>query len=201
MFKTGRLMFGLVLMFGGVQLFVRAWTGPAHGLHAAELLGTTWLAALGLGLVAAVAARWWRRPIGLATSLAVPWIGLALVLPLSIHYVAGAATSGWSVDGFDEWASMSLHWMLPAHVTLAILMSLRMRELAAGTVPHPHRGVLSLSAIYGVVCGVAAIPLLVPAYYVALTGIPVIPLMRATDWIAAREHAGAALPEAHVIAA
>jgi len=207
MFKTGavhawraaRCAFGVVMAAGGATLFVRAWTGGQDGLDAERWLGTTWLASLAAGAIAYGLARMSPRPIKLSTSLVLPWIGLALVGPLSASWLEGAVLgSTWTQRQFDEWAMLTCKVAIFPHAVLALLASLRMRRLARGDVPK-GMDVTSVRAIYGIVAGAGAVPFVIPAIFVAVTGIPFIPLFLLTNRIAARERevVSDTLPVAH----
>ena len=195
--RAGRAVFGLMLTVGGIALFARGWSGADH-IHARDLLAASWAAAVALGVIAYLAGRMWPRPVSLATSLVLPSIGISLVLPLTLHYLVGCAVGGWHGD-FDEWVSVGTRIAILPHVALVLLAVMRARVLAAGRVPT-SRDVTSIGAIFGIVCGVAAIPFVVPTVFTAITGLPFIPLFYYSARIAAREHAvDAVLPAAHVV--
>jgi len=197
--RAARCAFGVVMAAGGVTLFVRAWTSGQAGLDAEHWLAMTWLASLVAGAIAYGLARMSPRPIALSTSLVLPWIGLALVGPLSASWLEGLLLgSTWTTSQFDEWAALTCKVAIVPHIVLAVLASFRMERLARGDVPMAM-DITSIAAIYGVVTGAGALPFVIPAVFVAITGIPFIPLFLLTNRIAAseRERVSDTLPVAH----
>src|SRR5262245_3461524 len=116
--RVGRIGFGVVLLLGASNILARL--GPPHPLapfdgyepvlvpHVAANLAATWVLAFG---VYAVLARMLRgrpclpRQLGVA-SLAVPGIGISLLLPLTLHLPIALAFNSLG-EGFDRWAYLS----------------------------------------------------------------------------------------------
>lgn len=207
MFKTrprqlARIGFGAVLTLGFIQIaFVTATNRAAH--DAAAWLGITWLAAIVAALGGYAFAR--TTPRGTSerlhvASLVIPSVGLALVMPLTLH-LGWIVVTGAHLRSFDEWFAMSMVFAGVAHVVFAVLAGYRARRLARGEEP------MSVGFLYFVVVMCANIPLpVIPAAIVALTGLPMLPLLYGMKRYAKRERELFAqdstdLPAAIVVAA
>lgn len=201
--QMARVVFGAVLVIGACVLVYRVWSHRLE-LHeheiAAGVLSWTWLVAIIAALVAHVAVSWSGGSLAgeklLRASLVVPAAGLALVLPLTIHLLWFRFVEG-SVAEFDEWASLSMVFAGPAHVTFLITASRRASQLARG------EPAMSVPAIYGlcVVTGMAPLPV-IPSILIALTGLPILPLLYGMAPLAAHERAALdTLPRAQLHAA
>jgi hypothetical protein len=218
--QIGRLAFGGVLLAGMTwlvaSLVVSSFDdpgpvrlpGPAALAHfsAGQVVVGTWLAALAAG----TAARWiaMRRggPPGsdtrFAASLIVPSVGIALLLPITLHL----AVVPWLTRyDFDLWALASLWLTWHAHLVFAGLAALRARRLAAG------QPALALRAIYAATVLASCLPVVfatpsridfvsvmmhwvshaqlavVPPLIVAVTALPCLLVLRAMRRQADRE--------------
>ncbi|HEU0036373.1 MAG TPA: hypothetical protein VFQ53_37430 [Kofleriaceae bacterium] len=204
--RAGRLAFGIILLAGAGLVVERALRPDLVSLPAGMLLPAAYLLAFASYGAVQLWQRW-RRPAPadaatLATAgLVVPGIGLALTLPLALHLPV-TLLFGWSMLGFDDWVKLSLVFAGPAHVALAILVAIRGHRLARGSI----RTVPSPLFIYVFVVIVSCVPFVVlfgitPAI-VAITGIPIVPLIHHMRRIDERERAavvaGTRLPRAYV---
>lgn len=185
--RIGRITFGCVLILGALCLMRAAATG-AHAPSAYEILTYTWLAALGLtalGRRIASAIRWARDPDFLFThSICVPMVGLALVLPLTLHmFVLGA---WWSAYDFDQWVQISMLVTGLPHLVLVIAVIARGRALVA------DRPAIRPGTIYLITIAASCVPFIVfvvPPVLVALTGLPFLVLLRWMEGTVQRERA------------
>jgi hypothetical protein len=197
--RIARIVFGGVLLAGVAWLFA-----DATGLHrppwsvddtfgAARTIGATWLVA---ALAAAVARRLAARvrlsggPDRLfAESLMVPAVGIALLLPLTIHLPIAL----WITDsaGFDFWVQLSMGITGLPHAVFAFACAVRAYQLVAD-----RRPAWSPRGIYIATVVTSCVPFIllyaIPPVLVALTGLPFIPMMHAMGRIVARERAAAA---------
>lgn len=183
--RAARTQLGVVLIAGAAVLWSRAIALDLDRsdppIHAATIVVATWIVALlaaGLGSLAG------RRPgaaWGLAPSLYLPGVGLALVLPLTIHLPVVLLLGG----NFDLWCGLSAPITGIAHVALALLVASRACALADG---RPTRSPVS---IYTIVLAISCVPFVVlwaiPPILVSLTGLPFLPILRAMETIAARD--------------
>jgi hypothetical protein len=186
--RAARIAFGLVLLAG--MLFIVTCTITTdkwldHGpddMHMWHLILGTWLAALIVaGVVRAVATllHLGGNPETLRhAALAVPAVGIALLLPLTLHMpfiqLAGS-------EFFDAWAFISLFAAGAAHVVFALFVLVRANQLVAGREP------VSIKTIYLWTCVAGAVPVVVPAIFVAITGIPCIRLLIYMERVAYRD--------------
>ncbi len=178
--RAARVTFGLALI-AGVPRIVIAGVMHRGGDVAANAIGQTWLFALIAGVVAAVAAHWFPRiRFSFASSLVIPWVGIVLVLPITIHCIWIMASS--NLRGFDEWVAMSALATGAAHLLGAGFVGYRAWQLSRGQQP------ISPLAIFGWTLLASNLPLpLLPMMFVAPTGIAVVLLMYALDPLAKRE--------------
>jgi len=193
--RAGRVAFGWILIAGAAVLVASAFRSTAggwlgfRGVHAAAILGASWAAAF---VAAGIAYLTYRGEVRLTTSLVVPACGMALMLPLSIH-LAFCLLVRHDATGFDEWAGLSMIATGIAHVVFASLAMARAHQLARG------EPAISVGMIYFTCVACGAIPFVVPVVYVALTGLPIIPLLAHMERIAARERGMRELPRAVVV--
>jgi hypothetical protein len=199
--RAGRIVFGAVLLGGMALLVHRLATRDAA--HAATLIPTTWVAAF-----AAYAIAGWlgsRRTLDHADELAVPAlvvpsVGMALLLPLTLHLPVAALMSTAS-RAFDQWALLGLVMTGPTHLVFALLVGWRARQLALG-VPA-----IRPMKIFGICVAVSCLPfvlIVLPPFIVMLTGIPLLALMGMMEPFALRDHdraAAEALPRAIAVPA
>lgn len=181
--RIARIAFGVVLLAGMVALVVAAAAGSSHGelppgRSAAQILGTTWFAATVAAAAAYALAA--ALPLRLAPdalfvpSLVVPAAGGALILPLTLHLLfllmMGARSSG-----FDEWVRWSLVITGVAHLVFAAACVVRVRRLATGDAS------MTPGRIFWITVTATCLPFVVlwgiPPVVVALTGLPILPLL------------------------
>lgn len=186
--RAGRIAFGIVLVAGMFALVAYSFHDEVRGrgpIHAWHIIVATWLAALfGAAIVTAAVGSTsrsrnhddLRRP-----ALWVPAVGIALLLPLTLHL---PFMLGESADVFDDWARMSVLLVGPTHLVFAVLVFARAQALTSDrTVRKPLR----IRTIYLVTVAVAAFPYVIPALFVAVTGLPIIALLRRMEAIAHRD--------------
>jgi hypothetical protein len=185
--RAGRVTFGVILIVGAFGLVALALgtdgratlalepEGPAtpRGLHAWHVIVASWLLAF---IAARVAAAIETRspdahePDALRdAALWVPSVGIALLLPLTLHMLVFAASH--RVHAFDQWTRFGIMFVGHTHIVFAGLVYLRARALMRGDKP------ISVTWLYIVTCVFAAVPFGVPVPYVAVTGIPIVPLL------------------------
>jgi hypothetical protein len=194
--RIGRIAFGGALVVGALRLVEAAVTQHlGHGdgaINAYEVIYQSWLSAIALWAVArVVAARvpWHRNPdFLLAHSVCMPMVGLALLLPLSLHLVWFTPwAAGDDLNRFNDWVQVSMVITGAAHLTLMLGVIWRGRALVAGT-PAPTPG-----EIYAYTIVVSCVPfillLAIPPLLVAVTGLPFLPLMHRMAKIVERERA------------
>jgi hypothetical protein len=193
--RIGRLVFGVVLLIGAGSLVAAAFMiGLRHRsmhtglpLDAAAIIGLSWLTAAVSGVAA------WRIALRLelagnpdrlfASSLMVPAAGIALVLPLSLHLPVVLAIGDRAA--FDAWVWLSI-WVtgLP-HAVFAFMSARRGHQLVAG------KPAWSPLKIYKVTIITSCLPYVVlyaiPPALVALTALPLLPMLRAMERIVTRE--------------
>ena len=208
--RIGRVAFGGVLVVGVACLIAAAWSGELthhsfYGrgprLDAAAIIGLTWLVAAVAGVAAwrvAVRVRLAGNPDTLfAESLMIPAVGIALMLPITLHLPVVIALG--DREAFDVWVVVSMWITGLAHAVFAFTSALRARQLVAG------KPAWSPKRIYAITVVTSCLPFVVlyaiPPALVALTALPFIPLLRAMERIVTRERdelAGAphALPRA-----
>jgi hypothetical protein len=201
----GRTTFGCVLLGGVVYLVVAAcaglrgtpWLLGATDFHAARIIGLTWVVAAVAGSIARRLAG--RRRFGadpssrfathpdrlFAQSLIVPTVGMALLLPLTLHMPVVLVFGDSSA--FDTWVITSMWITGLAHVVFAIMSALRAYELVIG------ERTWSPVSIYLATVITSCVPFVVlyaiPPAIVAITGLPFIPMLRAMGRIVERERA------------
>jgi hypothetical protein len=182
--RRARIAFGWPLIAGAVAMVAN---GLSRHVHFALIL----LAAWSLAFVAALVARMIlsRRMPAAAPSLALPLIGLCLVLPLTLHFAVGSL-AGWGAKEFDDWVDLSLVVTGPAHLAIAGLCAYRARELTT-----PPRVAIRTLTIYGWTIGVSCVPFgllwMIPPALVAVTALGLVPFIYAMQTIAERERAPA----------
>lgn len=175
--RAGRVAFGAV-MFAGIPALVihalaaRRWDElPPGSWRAWQIIVATWLFAIAAGLVVRVVVphlRLRREADALRdAALWVPSVGVALLLPLTIHMM-------WfthDARGFEDWVRLSLGMVSHTHLCFAVLVYARARALSRGNEPT------SIPRIYLLTCVFALFPFVFPVLYVAVTGIPIVPLL------------------------
>ena len=193
--RAGRVAFGWTLIAGAAVLVWSVLRDTGHGwfgfheVHAAAIIGITWLAAFVAGGVAYLT---YSGEVTLTTSLVVPACGMALLTPLTIHLLFCLLVKR-DTSGFDEWTGLSLIATGIAHIVFAAMAMTRAYQLARGERAIP------IVAIYLTCVGCGAVPFVIPMMYVAITGLPILPLLGYMERIAARERGMPELPRAVVV--
>jgi hypothetical protein len=178
--RASRLAFGFVLMVG-TGVLVDAVVGDGHPrvnwheafsfpLHAWQLICGTWLVAALAALAGKLIPD--RGDRFRVASYVVPSMGVALLLPLTLHmpialYVGDARS-------FDEWCMYSVFFVGAAHLAFALMAGARAKAIVEGREP------LSVHTLYGVTVAMACVPgllVVLPVLIVAATGIPILPLL------------------------
>jgi hypothetical protein len=186
--RSSRVAFGLVLGAGAAVLAAIAVGGERlHAVDRLPLVGpviaTSWL--LAFAVAALVRRSWPSRPacgsrLAIASVVA-PGVGAALLLPLTVHAPFVLAIG----FPFDAYASWSLVFFGHVHVVAAVLIALRLREIALG------REVGGYAAQYMIVVATSLLPgmflFFLPTLVVLATGIPIVIAMMALERMAERE--------------
>jgi hypothetical protein len=201
--RAGRTAFGTLLILGAVALAVDGLTALRYASDRAVvpawiIVAFTWAIAIGAYFLAAHETRAssdtdaYRSEQQRMRSLTRPAVGLALMLPLTIHMPLAIAIGG--PVCFDGWSGLTVPFAGVAHLIFAALIAERVKAIARGA---EHRGLLDLY-LWTVVGGL--IPIVIPAIVVAITALPLLAtLLPALDAMAASEHAEQAeLPRAIV---
>jgi hypothetical protein len=202
MTRASRLAFGFVMIAGAIVLVhnVLAYSHDHQAVrdgtawHAWQVIVGTWLAASVTALPGLLIKD--RGDHLRVASYVVPAVGIALLLPLTLHmpialYLSDAA-------GFDMWCVFSGIFVGVAHVVFAITAGLRARALVEGREP------IAVSTIYGVAVAMSCVPgllVVLPPLVTAATGVPIIPLLFAMERWTKREREAAMLPTAILRAA
>lgn len=192
---VGRLVFGACMLVGVVVIVHRLFAGePGVGPE----IVMTWVSSAIAGWVAHQLAHGLpsgKRPDRIfVLSFALQALGIACLLPLSIH-LAGAHALGLASD-FDTWVKMSCFWAGPAHVAFAYLATKRAVQLARGedaiTTRSVYTRTLLISSIPG---GLVVLPPLI----VGFTGLFIMPLLERMQPYIRRERDPLVLPMAIVV--
>jgi len=208
--RLARIAFGAVLVAGAAVMLARLGephlfapfsnepTATAHPQVAVVLILTWGAAFLVYAMVRVTVSRRGCAPQQLLVpSLVLPGIGMALLLPLTLHLPVAVLFDDVG-DGFDHWAALSRDITAPAHVALALLVAWRAVRLARG-----QRGP-SPAWIFSIVTIVSSIPwgiLILPPILVMITGGPMVPLLAWMEPMVKSELAalGGDLPGASVV--
>jgi hypothetical protein len=199
--RIGRIVFGLTLLAGAAWLAASVFAfcqgadfradHPWLALDAWDVLGWTWLAAIGLGVLAwafATQLRWrWNPDDLLARSIYLPSAGLVLTLPLTLHMLVALALGSVSASNFNGWCMASGLITGVTHLVLLVLLILRALALVDG------KPVQTPNSIYATTVVVSCLPFilifLIPPLIVAVTGVPFIWIARYQATLIARERA------------
>jgi hypothetical protein len=196
---VGRIVFGVVMILGAATFVERLLRVPEA--HAAKTLAIIWLAALFAGWLFSQLASVTARRIDVADIFTLSWVlptlGVALLVPLTLHIPFALALGG-DLSSFDDWARISLAITGPAHVAFAFLSALRAARLAQG------RLAMSATRIYIITLVAASIPFallfFIPPLLVGLTGFFLVPFLTRLQEMIDRERRTTELPQAIVIA-
>ena len=195
--RIGRIAFGGVLLIGAAYLVVaasagaacRPWFDARPSLDAAKIISTTWLAALVVGAIARHIARRlplrWNPDALFAESVMAPVLGMALLLPLTLHMPIALLAS--DSEGFDTWVGLSLWITGLAHLVFAITCAMRGYQLVMGRPAYSPRRIVVVTLITSCVPFIVLIG--IPPLLVVITALPLIPLMRVMEPVIARERA------------
>lgn len=210
--RSGRLAFGLVLLIaaaGLTQTVVNeglastgSWFGSRDGVEPAvhTLLLWAWGGAFAAGAVMHLLVRFIPaldlRVRG-TTSFVVPSLGAALLLPITVH-LGWYVMNGMSMNRFNEWAVWAIALTALSHIGFAIMTARRARRLARGEEPNTVKNIFAWTVV------LAALPfgiflLAIPPVLVAITGIPIVPLLVLMERLA-KPHRDVEMPAARVIA-
>lgn len=188
--RVGRIAFGIALLAGVSVMAHRLLT--TRYPEVAPVILVPWAAAFAAYAIFGLLGS--RRPLEHAGELAVPGlvvpsIGVALLLPLTLHLLVGYALTG-ELDWFDEWAQLSGFITGPTHLALAVLVGWRARQLATGV------KAMTTGRIFWVCLGVSCVPFgflyMIPPFLVAITGGPITVLIQLMEPLAARDRERAA---------
>ena len=196
---AGRIVFGVVLILGAATFVERLMRMEQPA--AAKTLAIVWLAACFAGWLfsqlAAVTKQHVETEQIFTASYVLPAIGVALMLPLTLHIPVALAV-GVDMHAFDDWARLSMFITGPAHVIFAILVARRAGQLAKG------RPAISTARIFITTLVVSSIPfaviMFIPPLVVGLTGVAILPLLQRMPAIIERERGTYELPTAIVVA-
>jgi hypothetical protein len=182
--RAGRIAFGAVLI-AGAALLVHRLTSADYPQAAQVLLGAWSFAFAAYAIAGRLGSRRELDHVGEleAPGLVVPTVGVALLLPLTMHLPFAVGMSH-DLKAFDNWAQLSLVITGPTHVVLAMLGGIRARQLAHGPAS------LTPAWIYGICVAVSCLPFAIfvlPPLLVAVTGLPLAALMSWTASLAAHE--------------
>lgn len=196
---VGRIAFGVTALAGLLVFVWRLLYEPRA--DAAKTLLAVWAVALFASQLAAQLSRAFARRRDLARVFSASWVlpalGMALLLPLTIHLPFAVAIGG-GLRGFDDWARMSLVIAGPAHVVFAIMVARRASQLARGlpavTPRRIYIGTLIAASLPW------AILFLLPPLIVGITGFPLLAGVERMATMIDRERERVDLPHAIVVA-
>lgn len=173
MTRIARIAFGLVLISGALYLAQNAVAlERGHGsMHCWRVICLAWVAALFAGFVGSVVRD--RGDRHLIAGYVVPAVGMALMAPLTLHLIVAKIMSN-PVRSFDDWCFWSVVFVSVAHIVFAILVGVRAAAIVQGRPP------ISVGTIYIATVTLAGVPgvlLVIPLIIVAITGVPLLPLL------------------------
>jgi heme exporter protein D len=151
------------------------------------ITGLTWAIAAVAGLIA------WRVTVRLrlaghpdrlfARSLVFPAAGIALLLPITLHLPIVLALYGRAA--FDNWVWLSMWITALPHAVLVSTSVRRGYQLVAGKPASSPRKIYKVTVIAS--CLPFVVIFAIPPVLVALTALPLLPLLRAMERIVTRE--------------
>lgn len=196
--RAAYIAFGLCLLAGMGAIVWRTLHGHADG--AGHDLALTWLGAVIVAVLVWRAALVFKPVPGgdalLRASLVIPAIGLACVLPLTMHGLWALLIHS-TAHAYDNWFDTSLRVVGFAHVVFMILFAVHAQQLASTKRPG-----MTIGAIYSWTVLASCVPLgmwILPEVLTAITGLPILVVMHVFDELAARERTALpALPVARV---
>lgn len=208
--RVARIAFGAVLLAGAVALVAAITDGRPDGDHqlcampvtAAQIIGGAWLAAAIAGLASYAIARlgrWSALATPLEASWVLPVLAIALLAPLTLHLLVAVLSNADDLRSFDSWVGLSLGITGIAHVVFAALSVRRARQLVRGATT-----VISPLRIYGLTFAASCVPFavlfMIPPGLVALTGLPILPLLHAMEPAIKRDLAALPPPPPRAVA-
>lgn len=195
---VGRIVFGAVLLVGVAILVQRVISVPDPAV--ASTIIATWIVAAFCGWatrqVTAPFAEHANAGDIFTLSYAVPTLGLALLLPLSLHLVVAFPLS--LANKFDDWVRLSMFITGAAHVVFAMMVTRRAIQLAQGRIAVSTRRIFVTTLV------VSSIPFalifFIPPLLVGFTGLALVPFMDRMEGMIERERGEQApLPMAIVV--
>jgi hypothetical protein len=194
--RIGRITFGAVLLIGVGWLLSAAWAELVHEsrrpeplLNAAQILEMTWPIAALAGVVAwrvALRLRLSAHPDAmLPASLVIPMVAIALLAPLTLHLPVVLALA--DRETFDMWVMLSLCITGLAHVVFAFTSARRGYHLATGKPAWSPLKVYAATVITS--CVPFVLLYAIPPVLVAITALPLLPVLYAMERIVTRERA------------
>ncbi|MBA3503330.1 MAG: hypothetical protein M4D80_28760 [Myxococcota bacterium] len=182
---VGRIVFGAVLLVGVAILVQRVIS--VRDPQAAKIIVATWIVAGFCGwasrqVTAPFAERANVHEI-FTLSYAVPALGLALMLPISLHLVV-AVPLGLAGE-LDDWVRLSLFITAATHVVFATMVTRRAIQLAQGRIAVSTRRIYTTTLV--VSCIPFAVIFFIPPLLVGFTGLALVPLMDRMEGMIDRE--------------
>jgi hypothetical protein len=178
--RAGRIAFGVILIAASIRIAHLALAG--EGEQAARVLVAAWpvaflVAGLARGLVPD---RLDGRDRLVLPALLIPAVGIALLLPLTLHLPFAIALSllrgdSPGLDGFGTWIEMSAYLAGLAHLAFAAGVAVRALCLVRGRSAPAPRAIFLGTVLFAVVPGIFFFAL--PPAIVALTGLPFLHLL------------------------
>ena len=181
--RAARIAFGVTLLLGTCVLVHVAVTDRFRSdLHASHIVIATWAAAAAIALVVRLlvaALRPTVNPDALRRgALAVPSVGIALLLPLTLHMPFCTLESQ---RFFDSWTMGTIIAAGAPHLLFALFVLVRADQLVGDRAP------VTIKTIYIYTCVVGLVPFVLPALFIAITGVVFIPLLRMMERVAYRD--------------
>ena len=184
--RAGRTAFGLVMIAGAAVL---TWQGvdlhkPYPRVHAWEILTGAWVGAFVAYLIVTAAARRIaiRRSLRVP-GLVVPTIGIALLVPLTLHMPVALMIGG--IEGFDVWCCVCITLIGITNLLFAAFAAMRAYRLVT------DHAAQSPWKIYNLTVFIACVPFVLlfalPPLVVAATGLPIVPMLYGMEKIAAAD--------------
>lgn len=193
-YRFVRVVVGLALVIGFLRFVGHACAdepGFSRGIVVPwEYAG---LAALVAAVLAPLVVRRVSGDAWATSSLVLPVVGIALLLPLTLHYAAFRIAGE---RAMDEWCVAGLVIAAVPHIVFALLFSARTVSLA-----RTGASTLAVGELFALTTLAGALPgFIFGMGLVALTGVFFLPVISLVDWLAVREHAATAagLPRAIV---
>jgi hypothetical protein len=187
--RIGRIVFGGVLIAGVAYLVAAAcaglsgspWILGGRDLGAARIIGVTTVARRIASRV-----RFTGGPDRLfAESMMAPAVGMALLLPITLHMPVVLLVG--DAAAFDTWVVASMWITALPHAVFAFACAVRAYQLVADRSAWSPRGIYVATLLTS--CVPFVVLYAVPPALVALTALPFIPMLRVMERIVTRERA------------